>query len=116
MQSDKSSIFINLKEWNILQISIYYNLSSKDLKIDVTDIMSFKNNLKFEVQIELQDKIIVLDKYHLQQKCEDDEYSFYLIFDLKNINIQEIKSLYLTQFKRQYFSDERIIYYNFKII
>jgi len=99
-----------------LKTLAFYETLDKKFKIDVTNIFSFRNDLKFELNVTAKGKKIVLNNYVLEEFCEDDECLFYLVFDFKNICFEKIQSIDLIQFKNQCFSDKKIIYYFLKLV
>ena len=94
----------------------FYETLDKKFKIDITDIFSLRNDLKFELKVTAEDRKFVLNDYLLEEFCEDDEYLFYLVFDFKDICFEKIQEIDLIQFKNQYFSNEKNIYYFLKLV
>lgn len=101
---------------NFLKTVAFYKALDKKFKVDVTDIFSFKNDLKFELRIKYKNLQFVLSEYSLEEICEDDEYLFYAVFNFENICFEKIQAIDLIQFKNQYFSDKKIIYYYLKLV
>lgn len=94
----------------------YYEITEKKLKVDVTDIISFKNDLKFELKIKEKSKKKTIKEYELIEVCENEEYSFYLVFDFKNVCFENLINVRLNQFKNNLFANNKIVYYSLKII
>ncbi len=96
-------------------LSCYQPLNKK-FKIDVTDIFSFKNDLKYELRLKYKNKNIVLKQYDFEEICEDEEFLFYLVFDFGDICFEKVNSIDLIQFKQQPFSKNKVVYYYFNLI
>ena len=99
---------------------IYFDVFEKDsrtfIRLDITDIFSTKNNFCYKLELKYKDKSLQkIYDYSILSIEENDEYSFFAVFDITNIDFEKLKTATLIQYKKCMFSKREIVYHTFQI-
>ncbi len=99
---------------------IYFDIFEKDrrifLRLDVTDIFSKKNKAKYKLEVKYKDKTMQrINNYSLFEFDENDEYLFFAVFDITDINFELLEKVLLIQYKKHTLCKNETVYHTFSI-
>ena len=99
---------------------IYFDVFEKDsrtfIRLDITDIFSKKHKVDYKIELKYKDKILQeICNYSILEIEENDEYSFFVAFDITNIDFEKLKYVMLIQYKKSLLSRRETVYHTFHI-
>lgn len=99
---------------------IYFDIFEKNcctfIRIDITDIFSKKNKSYYKFELIHKDKTVQkICDYSISEIEENDEYSFFVLFDITGIDFKQVNQALLIQYQKHRFSKRETVYHTFRI-